>query len=165
MDSIDRKLARCARELAESKPKGLSCAEFEAGDHDLPVTATECRTSVAELMRSIADALDARIGVGMICAPKPLFSDLADTVSEPGDAYIGFKQSKPAEQATPAAGFKVGDRVTTTENGPEWSGCVYVLEALRPHGSKYGGQWDAIQEDGGSMGILDPAMIALVLPC
>lgn len=31
--SLDRKLARCAREIEEAKPKGMSFAEFETGDH------------------------------------------------------------------------------------------------------------------------------------
>lgn len=33
MQSIDRKLARCAREIEAAKPKGLTLAQFELGDH------------------------------------------------------------------------------------------------------------------------------------
>lgn len=33
MQSIDRKLARCAREIEAAKPKVMSYAEFEKGDH------------------------------------------------------------------------------------------------------------------------------------
>ncbi len=51
-------------------------------------------------------------------------SDLADTVNGPGDAYIGFKQSKPAEQATPAAVFKVGDHVAPSYPGASWAKAV-----------------------------------------
>jgi len=33
LTSLERKLARCAREIEAAKPKGMSFSEFEKGDH------------------------------------------------------------------------------------------------------------------------------------
>jgi hypothetical protein len=35
MNSIDRKIARCAREIEAAKPKGLSLDDFRFGRHEL----------------------------------------------------------------------------------------------------------------------------------
>ncbi len=70
--SLDRKLARCAREIAESKPKGLSYAEFEAVAFPYPVFGVAQASNPAE-----------KVGT---TRPSP----------------VATPPSKPVEQATPA---------------------------------------------------------------
>ena len=104
--SLDRKLARVAREIAEAKPKGLSLDEFRFGKHEF---------------NGAAGANERATGL----------------VPNAADEAPAGPPSKPTEQATPAAGFKVGDRVRMRyKNGMECDGVILFASKMFP------GEWE-----------------------
>jgi len=104
--SLDRKLARVAREIAEAKPKGLSLDEFRFGKHEF---------------NGAAGANERATGL----------------VPNAADEAPAGPPSKPTEQATPAAGFKAGDRVRMRyKNGMECDGVILFASKMFP------GEWE-----------------------
>jgi hypothetical protein len=53
MNSIDRKILRCQREIEASRPKVMSFEEFEKGDHNLAIDKTGAIREVADQRRSV----------------------------------------------------------------------------------------------------------------
>lgn len=82
--SIDRKLARCAREIDEAKPKGLSLDEFRFGSHELRMTASKAIKSMNDFWANLASAKP-------LSAPPPIAEALAscDDAAN-GSALIGY---------------------------------------------------------------------------
>lgn len=119
MNSIDRKLARCAREIEAARPKGLTVEEFEAVD----LRVIPYGKDGGCVILSEADCRQIK------GAPQVLRSESVQAAGATAQhSPVGAPPLSVPEAATEKPKFKVGDRIRSIRQG--YTGTVKKIAGI-----------------------------------